>query len=83
MKNVNYIEQGFSNTVTLVPQPHCAQGLKYHKVPQKHTFLIGFIVNTLKVPIDFYRVPHMAPIEEACHKGIIDENNFESVSWCA
>ena len=32
------MDEGFSNTMTLVPQPHCAQD----KVPQKHTFLIVF-----------------------------------------
>ena len=48
---------------SIVPQPHCAQGLKCHKEPQKHTFLIVFFVCkylasatlTLTVP----------PIEEA------------------
>ena len=38
------LQQGFSNTMTLVPQLHCGQGPKCHKEPQNHTFLIVFFV---------------------------------------
>ena len=78
------IYRGSQLHMTIVPQTHCAQGLKCHKMPQKHTFLIVFFVYKYLASATLTLTKcHMWHLCRQLRRPAIDDAKCEFAQQCA